>query len=194
MIDVIRVFGTGGTIDGFVQQRLAALIDNSGPVWRWRTDNPITAQMDPASPEEFAKAAEVRDLLIGGVSLKVAVERVGSDTGAVEISSGNSTQRFDRGAGGARPLSWSPQSNPEAYIVMHPAAEGKGAPARIEAEGPWALFRLMDQAEKQNAGPQSIRATFRSGGHWATLLIQLPSERNPFSRGGTWSFRCPGAL
>ena len=194
MIDVIRVFGPGGTVDGFVQQRLAPLIDNSGPVWRWRSDNPITAQMDPASPEEFAKAAEVRDLLVGGVQLKVAVERVGSDTGAVEFSSGNSTQRWDRGSGGAKPLSWSPQANPEAYIVMHPATEGKGAPARISAEGPWALFRLMDQAEKQNAGPQSIRATFRSGGHWATLLIQLPSERNPFSRGGTWSFRCPGVL
>ena len=194
MIDVIRVFGPGGVMDGFVQQRLGPLIDNSGPVWRWRSDNPITAAMDPASPEEFAKAAEVRDLLVGGVPLKVAVERFGADTGAVEFSSGNSTQRFDRSSTGARPVSWSPQANPEAFIVFHPAAEGKGAPARISAEGPWALFRLMDQAEKQNAGPQSIRATFRSGGHLATLLIQLPNDRNPFSRGGTWSFRCPGAL
>ena len=194
MVDVMRVFGPGGSMDSFVQQRVVPLVDNSGPVWRWRSDNPITATMDPASPEEFAKAAEVRDLLVGGVALKVAVERFGTQTGAVEFSSGNSVQRFERDAPGARAVSWSPQANPEAYIAMHPAADVKEPPVRITAEGPWALFRLMDQAEKQNAGPRTIRATFRSGAHWATLLIQLPGERNPFSRGGTWSFRCPAAL
>lgn len=193
IVDAIRVFGPGGTIDSFVQQRVQPLIDNSGPMWRWRSDNPLTATMDPASPEEFAKAAEIRDLLVGGVPLKVAVEKFGSETGALEISSGSATQRFDRQSSGARALSWSPQGNPEASVTLLPL-EGKGSPARISTDGPWALFRLMDLAEKQNAGERAIRATFRSGGHWATLLIQLPSERNPFSRGGMWSFRCPSTL
>jgi type VI secretion system protein ImpL len=75
-----------------------------------------------------------------------------------------------------------------------PPAPPPPPPARISAEGPWAFFRLMDKADKQNAGPQTIRATFRSGPHWVTLLIQLPTGDSPFGRGGMWTFRCPAAL
>ena len=195
MLDVQRVFGPGAAMDSFVSQRLDALLDRSGPLWRWRSDNPITATMDPASPEEFARGQKIRDLLVGGMQFKVAVERLGSETGSVEFSSGNSVQKFDASAGKEqRPLSWAPQGNPEAYVAFAPLAGGTIAPARLATEGPWALFRLMDKAEVQNAGPQSIRATFRSGPHWATLLFQLPTPENPFSRGGLWSFRCPGSL
>jgi type VI secretion system protein ImpL len=221
MLDMMRVFGGGGTLSSYVDQKLKTLIDTSGPIWRWQENNPVTAGMDPASPEEFAKAARIRDLLMSGLALKVTVEEFGSDTDAVEISSGNSTQRLDRDMPGPRVLSWSPQGNPEAFVAMYPAeaqpsapaaaaAAGSQAPAqpaandplapkaappaRISAEGPWALFHLMDKAEKHNAGPQAIRATFRSGPHWVTLLLQLPTTENPFGRGGIWSFRCPTAL
>jgi type VI secretion system protein ImpL len=221
MLDMMRVFGAGGTLSSYVDTKLKTLIDTSGPIWRWQENNPVTAGMDPASPEEFAKAARIRDLLMSGLALKVTVEKFGSDTDAVEISSGNSTQRLDHETPGPRIVSWSPQGNPEAFVAMYPAAAEAAAPAppaapetgsapatqspdplapkavpaaRISAEGPWALFRLMDKADKQNAGPQAIRATFRSGPHWVTLLLQLPTSENPFGRGGIWSFRCPTAL
>jgi type VI secretion system protein ImpL len=164
--------------------------------------------------------------------VKVALEKLGSETGSVEISSGNSDQRLDAQSPGPRVLSWSPQGNPEAFVMLYPAtsppappaaaskpppasgssgtaASNSAAPAlpaspqpvspppqpvRIGADGPWALFRLVDKAEKQNAGPQSIRATFRSGAYWATLIFQLPTIQNPFGRGGMWSFRCPATL
>lgn len=195
MLDVQRLFGPGAAMDGFVSQRLEPLLDRAGPLWRWRSDNPITASMDPASPEEFAKAQKIRDLLVGGLQFKVLVEKMGSETGSVELGTGNSVQRFDASAGKeARPLSWAPQGNPEAYVAFAPPTGGTTAPARLATEGPWALFRLMDKAEVQNAGPQAIRATFRSGPHWATMLFQLPTPENPFSRGGLWSFRCPTSL
>jgi type VI secretion system protein ImpL len=173
---------------------------------------------------------------MSGLALKVSVVEFGSDTAAVEISTGNSAQKMDQESPGPRIISWSPQANPEAYIDMYPvppptptpgAAATAATPAttagekdakapasppaptvaippppappppppvRISAEGSWALFRLMDKADKQNAGPQAIRATFRSGAQWVTLLLQLPSTENPFGRGGIWSFRCPARL
>lgn len=223
MLEMLQVFGPGGTLSRYIEQRLKPLIDISGPMWRWREDNPITAAFSGDSPEEFAKAAKIRDLLVSGLALKVQVEQFGSDTGAVEISSGNSTQRLERDAPGPRVLSWSHQGNPEASVTMYPvapppppppspvAADAKGAapaepeskpapapptipPARIDAEGPWALFRLMDKADKQNAGPKKILATFRSGPHWVTLSFELPSTSSPFTRGGMWTFRCPTTL
>jgi type VI secretion system protein ImpL len=52
----------------------------------------------------------------------------------------------------------------------------------------------MQQAKRENAGETMIRATFGEGTRSATLLIQLPTNRNPFSSGGLWSFRCPSML
>jgi type VI secretion system protein ImpL len=189
-----RVFGPAGVIDAFVQQRLMPLMDTSGPVWRWRNDSPLTSTLNPASPEEFAKARDLRDLLVGGLPLKVAVEKMGSEVMGVEISSGSGTQRFDRDSKGARPLMWTTQGQHEAYVEIVPSAPEGAKPVRIEAEGPWALFRLMERAKRENAGETMIRATFGEGAGTVTFLIQLPSNRNPFSRGALWSFRCPSVL
>jgi type VI secretion system protein ImpL len=235
MLDMQRVFGGSGTMNSYVQEHLKPLLDTSGPTWRWQESNPVTAAMDPDSAEEFEKAGRIRDFLTGGLALRVSVVQFGSDTAAVEISTGNSTQKMDQKSPGPRVISWSPQANPEAYIDLYPvpppapppaaapatpapapaaAASGKDAkapatpaattppapppepppPVRIAAEGPWALFRLMDKADKQNSGPQAIRATFRSGSQWMTVLLELPSTENPFGRGGIWSFRCPARL
>jgi type VI secretion system protein ImpL len=229
MLDMLRVFGGGGTLSRYVDEHLKPLIDTNGPMWRWREDNVITAAFSPDSPEEFAKAARIRDLLTTGLAVKVSAQQFGSDTVAVEISSGNSTQRLDKDMPGPRVLSWSPQGNPEAFVAMYPvtpepppapaatAAQGASAvagnqatptpapaaqprpsppppPVRISADGSWAFFRLMDMAEKQNAGPKTILATFRSGAQWVTLSFELPSTNSPFSRGGMWTFRCPASL
>ena len=195
----------GGVIDGFVQTRLKALMQTDGPVWRWRSEDPITASLNPSSPEAFAKAGQLRDLLVGGLPIKISVASFGSDVGMVEVASGGTRYRFTPSINGAKPLLWSASGGlPEASVVLYrpgpaqidPTSEPKpGAEiAHWNAEGPWALFRVMDKADKQNAGQRAIKARFGDGGGAATLLVGLPSDRNPFSRGGLWSFRCPGAL
>jgi type VI secretion system protein ImpL len=89
---------------------------------------------------------------------------------------------------------WTTQGQQEAYVEIVPSAPEGAKPVRIEAEGPWALFRLMERAKRENAGETMIRATFGEGAGTVTFLIQLPSNRNPFSRGALWSFRCPSVL
>ncbi|WP_326523459.1 type VI secretion system membrane subunit TssM [Sphingomonas sp.] len=200
-VEILRVFGMGGTLDGFVDQRLKPLIETAGPVWRWRSDDPITATLDPQAPEEFAKAAQIRDLLVGGLPLKINVASFGADVGLVEFSASGATYRFDRGTNTARPVLWSASGGlPEASVVLYRAPAAGAAPGagdelrRIETEGAWALFRLIDQAQKENAGERAIKATFGDGARAVTLMIQLPGDKNPFSRGGLWSFRCPAQL
>jgi type VI secretion system protein ImpL len=191
--EMLRVFGMGGTLEGFVQQRLMPLIDTRGPVWRWKSDDPIAKILDPGSPEQFAKAAQIRDLLAGGLPIKVSIAKLGSGITAVEISSGGSSYKFDAANNQPKPLLWSISGGlPQAAVVLY-QADGKEL-RRFEAEGPWALFRLMGEAQKENAGAQAIRATFGEGPSSATLEVQLPSPRNPFSRGDLWSFRCPTKL
>ena len=204
--DTLRLFGMGGTIDGFVQQRLSALMDTSGPVWRWKAGDPITASLDPQSPEEFAKASQIRDLLAAGLPLKVSVATFGSDVSSVEFASGGTTYKFSPTANDEKPLQWSAGGLPSADVVLYKAgaaaapAAAAAAPGaetevrRFTADGPWALFKLVDKSTKENAGAQAIKATFGDGARSVTFLVKLPSDRNPFSRGGVWSFRCPVAL
>jgi len=202
--DTLRVFGMGGVIDGFVQQRLASMIDTGGPVWRWRDGDPVAGALNPSTPESFARARDLRDLLAGGLPIKVAVTSFGAGVATVELASGGTRYRFTPASNQPRPILWSANGGlPEASVVLYgsggTAPAGPDAPpgpviARVDAEGPWALFRVMDRAEKQNAGKQAIRASFGEGAARTTLTIGLPSERNPFSRASLWSFRCPASL
>jgi type VI secretion system protein ImpL len=86
---------------------------------------------------------------------------------------------------------WSLGGLPEAHVSLF---NGSQEVKRFQGDGVWALFRLMDAAAKENAGPTAIKATFGQGAQFATFRIDLPSSSNPFSRGGLWSFRCPARL
>ncbi len=191
--DILRFFGNGGTMDGFVRERLTPLLDTGGPVWRWRMDDPIAAAFDPASAGEFAQTPVIRDMLTAGLPFKVSLETLGPGVDAVEFSSGGTGNRFDRsGASTPRPFLWSPQAGtPEAHVTLF---KGPQQVDQIAEQGSWALFRIMDKARKQNSGETAFLATFGSGANSATLRITLSSDKNPFSRGGAWSFRCPVAL
>ena len=74
------------------------------------------------------------------------------------------------------------------FVYVHKAVQ------TISGQGPWAIFRLMDKAKQENAGPTAFKATFGEGATFATLKFNLNSDRNPFRRGSLWSFRCPAAL
>ena len=196
-----RVFGAGGVIDSFVSQRLDRLIDRDGPVWRWVRDDPLTAGLDPASPQDFAKAVQVRDLMITGVPIKVALVSKSPGIGEVEFSAGGTTYKFEEPGARGRNLVWSGSGSlPEAHVSFFPpVTEGATTTkveemARIETEGPWALFRLIDMGEMTNSGANAITEVFASKGETAKFAITLPGSNNPFSRGGLWSFRCPIAL
>ena len=190
--DMLRVFGLNGQFDSFVRESLGGLLDTAGPVWRWSATNPTAATLDPVSAEQFHRAAQIRDLLTAGLPLKVESAGFGGAVTAVEISSGGVTYKFDASAVGAKPLMWSPTGGlPEAHVILF---SGDKQIKEFPAQGPWALFHLMDAARKENAGPTAIKATFGEGAAFATLKITLPSDTNPFNRGGVWSFRCPATL
>ncbi len=215
IVDALRVFGMGGVIPAFIEQRLTPLMDTAGPVWRWKED-PIAATLDPATPAEFARAAGLRDLLAGGLPIKVALAALGSEIVAAEFASGGTSYRFDRETNQPRPLLWAAQGQvPEASVALFgepvpipptlPTAKAAPAPApaapvpppelrRIQTQGSWALFRLLDRAQRENAGERAIKATFGEGARSATFLISLPGDRDPFARGGLWAFRCPNTL
>jgi type VI secretion system protein ImpL len=190
--DMLRLFGQGGAFESFTRDRVGSLLDRSGPVWRWRTDDPVGAALDPLAAEAFHKADQIHDILTAGLPMQVEGAGFGGAVTAVEISSGGVTYRFESSSIGAKPLMWSATSGlPEAHVTLF---SGTRELKTFSAKGPWAVFRLMDKARQENAGPTAFKATFGEGAAFATLKFDLNSDRNPFRRGSLWSFRCPAKL
>lgn len=193
LLQVQKVFAMNGSLDAFNTQRIRPLLDTTGPIWRWNAKDPQTVALSPSSPNEFFKAAQLRDLLMGGLQLKFEPKMFGGTVDAAVIESGGAQTRFEKANPAARPVIWASQGNvPEATLTLFAAGQPVG---KFPATGPWALFRLMDQAKLENSGPQTIVATFGSGAQSVAFKVTLPGEQNPFIRGGgVWSFRCPATL
>ena len=192
LVDVQQVFGMGGSMDSFLQQRVTPLLDTSTPVWRWNAENSVTAGLSPSTPEEFFKARQLRDMLVGGMVVKVEAKTFGAGVDGAEMVVGSAQNRFEPGSAGEKQVIWSAQGNvPQASLALF----SKGAKVKeINTDGPWALFRLMDEARFEKRGG-TWYATFGTGTASVAFKMTFPTEQNPFARGTVpWSFRCPSAL
>lgn len=192
LVDVQQVFGMGGTMDVFLQQRVLPLLDTSTPVWRWATGNEVTAGLSPSTAEEFYKARQLRDILMGGLVVKVEAKAFGSGVDSAELVVGASEVRFAPGSAGAKQVIWSAQGNvPQASLLL----SSRGTQVKEYSHtGPWALFRLMDEAHFEKRGG-TWYATFGTGTAAVAFKMTFPTEQNPFQRGTVpWSFRCPSKL
>ena len=67
--------------------------------------------------------------------------------------------------------------------------ERAGTP-NIAAEGPWAWFRLIDQAQVQRETDAAYMLAFDKGGHKARIRIESDSIRNPYGNQALQQFRC----
>lgn len=189
--DLQRVFGANGQLDAFTRDQLSPLLDTGQRMWRWRDSDPVAAGFANASAAQFQKAAALRDLVAGGLALNVGLDALGEGVTAVELSAGGTTYRLDAANRSPRPLLWNLAVLPLARLAIF---SGNRELRHIEAHGPFALFRLMDNAVIENAGPSRIRARFGAGPQRVSLAIDLPSDTNPFGRGGPFAFRCPTRL
>ena len=67
-----------------------------------------------------------------------------------------------------------------------------GTHPNVAFQGPWALFRLFDQGNLQQAGSaERYQLTFHSGDRQAVFELRAGSVLNPFAQGVLQEFRCP---
>ena len=60
--------------------------------------------------------------------------------------------------------------------------------------GPWALFRLFDNADLQPLSRDSTTATFSLGSHTAAFAVRSSSALSPLRLPELRAFRCPEVL
>lgn len=187
--DMAQVFGAAGNLSSFIDSVNPYLVRNTQN-WSWKRDQASTANLNNETPQQFQKAAAIRDLLTLGVALNIELVSVAGKTTGAEITAGNTTVSFAAPNGGAKLLRWLPQNQDAKVVLM----ADKAAVKEFAAAGPWALLRLMDQSGG-GAGALERTVTLSDGANSATLRVSSAAGTAALQGGnGIWSFRCPNAL
>lgn len=192
-----RVFGQGQGFDAFIRGRLLepGLIDASGPIWRWRQDNPLAQSLDPDAARMFGKADQIGSLLVDGVTLQVEAIAFGGSATAATFTADGVPHRFESGGSETQTVVWRAGGNYPAEVSLFAGVQKTYTAREV---GPWALQRLLSPSRTQNAAPDlssgtphaRFQARFSQGAAYVTFQFTLDTETNPFGR-GFWSFRCP---
>jgi type VI secretion system protein ImpL len=192
--DFARVFSSGGLYDTFFQSNLTGLTDTSRDPWRWRQGAEGVGG-STAILTQFQAAGRIRDLFFtpGGqapvVRFTLTPSDLDADVDRLRLDIDGQSLEYHHGP--PRPVSMNWPGGPVGQVVasfeMH-----NGTHPQLTFQGPWALFRLLDQSTVQQQSPTRFLVTVRLNGKQAQLLLEAASIRNPFAHPELTTFRCGG--
>src|SRR5690606_20275579 len=192
--DFGQVFGHGGIYDTFFKSELQPYVDTSRERWTWR----------PTAPP-LAGAANMLARFQAAERIRQVFFRAGSQTPEVRFtltaqSLDASATRFTLTLDGTsleyrhdqpRPVAFTwPSPTPGRTAYAFEVAGGAGP--NMAFEGPWAVLRLLEQAQVQAVSDVQYVYTFSAGGLQARMQLQAQSVRNPFGPANPLRFSCSG--
>lgn len=191
-----RFFGPNGLMDTFFQQSLKPYVDISSGSWTWRGPTGPEQSISPDALQAFQRAAVIRNAFFPGNSPTPAVRfqlvpvQISGSANQVAIRVDGQTLSYSAGQPArVADLQWTGASG-QAQLEFLPAG---GSPPLSET-GPWAWFKMLDQAQIQPIGSGQFRMTFQLGGQQALYELRLPGGYNPFRLRELEGFRCPDSL
>jgi len=197
--DFGRLFAPGGLIDGFFTKNLAQYVDTSRSPWRWAKLNNVDLGISDGTLAQFEKAARIRDAFFpqGGTQPSVGLEIQPVDLSAnaanVLLDINGQVISYDHGPQQTAALRW-PGTGANQVRVSFTGETGTPL-GGISQDGPWALFRLIDQSRVGGASASDrFRFTVSAGGASATFEVRTGSVLNPFTLPQLRDFQCPQAF
>ncbi len=196
--DFARLFAPNGLLDQFFTTQLRPFVDTSGSVWRAQSIAGVAPPVSAGDLAQFQRAAAIRDLFFGAggnqPTVRFDVQPVSVDAGAKQVTLDFDGTSLVYAHGPLRGMSvtWpGPNRMNNARLVFDPPPSS-GQPV-LQANGPWALFRLFSQGTLQSAGSADrYTLTFNLADRQAVFEVRAGSVLNPFVPGVLRDFRCPG--
>src|ERR1051325_3865147 len=188
--DFNKVFSPGGQLDAFFAGNLAQFVDTpTGRDWGVRPGMEASAP-SPGTIRQYQRAAVIRDSFFrpGAAQAQVTVDvKLLTVSSASEVTFEHDGKSSKLSPGSVVRVQW-PAVTPGAGTKL----TVPGAPA-IAADGPWALFRVLDKGAAQPGAQGLVRLAFAPDAkHGATLELQPTSVTNPFQSRELYRFQCPG--
>lgn len=196
LADFGRVFGPSGVFDKFFRENLEPLVDTSRVPWRWR-EGAAPIGGSGALLRQFQLVQRIRAMYFpqeGGSSqgqspatrFFLTPDRLDASVTRFTLDVDGQAFEYRHGPPSSRPMSWPGEGGRAAFGFEEPATSIPGT-AR---QGPWAWFRLLDEARIERESDSRLRLTFTAGGRSMRVILDAASSRNPFGTNALAGFSC----
>jgi type VI secretion system protein ImpL len=193
--DFGRFFGPGGELELFFDKHIKPLADTSQRTWQWHADGKDDAGFSHQALRQMQYAATIREAFFqdGGRTPGVhfALKPVYLDAEVTRFLLDIGGQRFvyRHGPAVSADAQWPGSGRSDHVRIVFDTTDG--TQSNISREGPWAWFRILDQADIHVTSPDRFIATFEADGHIAKYEVRASSVVNPFMLEDLQRFRCP---
>ncbi|MGB0128109.1 MAG: type VI secretion system membrane subunit TssM, partial [Rhodocyclaceae bacterium] len=183
--DFARLFSPGGMFDEFFQKNLQPYVDTSTKPWSFKRIDDVSMGSS-GTLAQFQRAAAIRDVFFrsGGKTpgLRLEFKPMEMDASITQfiLDVDGQLVKYSHGPQVPQPVQWpGPKGSTQVRLQVEPTSTS-GASGKV-FEGPWALFRLLDQAQVDNtAQPERFLVTFVIDGRRAKFEVTTSSVQNPF--------------
>ena len=193
-----RLFGAGGIMDKFFNEKLAMLVDTSKDEWTWRTDNRLGRELSVAALHQFQNAAKIREAFfpLGGnipnINLTIVPLTLSQNASAAELEiSGKKLESIHR-IDSPMDFVW-PGASLDGTASIRILPELPDRSSAIRFSGGWALYRLLNAGRMSRSG-DTLSVRYVLGGREVSYRIRVGSIADPFSLPALRAFRCPAGL
>ncbi len=194
LADFGRVFGPNGTYDAFLRGTMQSFVDMNRATWRWK---PEAAGIGGSAsvPAQFQRAQRIMQTYFpaGGtmpeVRFTITPDFLDAEVRRMTLEIDGQTLEYRHGPQRAVSMVWPGPAPGQAVLALE---ERSGAQPNLVMNGPWALFRLLAQAQMQAQGETRFVATYSLGGRDVRFIVQASSSRNPFASDLLHGFNCRG--
>jgi type VI secretion system protein ImpL len=198
--DFARFFGYGQMMETFFNAHLRQYIDSSRSPWQMRRTGNVPLQLTPDAIRAFERADAIKQTFFGFGS---AQPTVGFNLKPIDMDA--SVGRFvlhlegqeiswDHGPQVSTFMQW-PGPNPGSEVRMEMRDAQSGQTHMRRQQGPWAWFRMLDQASIRPVEEREhFEVVFSIDGNRAVYELVARSAYNPFRFEALESFSCPDRL
>ncbi len=195
--DFGKFFGEGGTLQNFFAGYLAPFVDTNR--WRLKVVDNRSLGLSGAAVRQLKRGMNMRDMIFqdGGQQPTVRFDlkpiSLDADANSFTLDLGGQSVTYRHGPARSTRVTWpGPQERGEARMVFE---RRNGGRVSVTKDGPWALFRLLDQSKiRGTASPERMEVTFETGGLDARYELRATSAVHPMRAKELSRFRCPERL
>lgn len=193
--DFTYFFGPAGLMDEFFNKYLAESVEKGGQNWRWNSRGAEGPGVSADSLSQFQLADSIKNIFFRmgkqspAVSFKLKPISMSPNITVFIMDIDGQKLTYDHGP--LRPVSmkWpGPNDSGQVSIELLPPLPASSGLSKV---GPWALFRLFDEAQiSRTSDPTLFIMTFNIQGREAKFELRASSAVNPFQLSNLRSFRC----
>lgn len=191
LADVGQVLARGGVFDRFYSEHLSSRVDRVGETYRWRSeDDPGVGAVDLG---RFSSAERARGILFANDSATpsfgfyLSAETLDEDVTRMLFEMDGQSLEYRHGPVVTKTLRW-PGDGAGRVDVSFEMKDGSRRNRSFN--GPWSLFRFLDDATVERLGGVRFRVRFPLEGAEVAFVLEAQSSKSPINDESWRTFKC----